>query len=49
MTGITTRNMAVLVVENRAFGNRAFCTVNEGIGNVNPLRGQYAEVIDRLR
>ena len=29
MTGITTRNMAVLVVENRAFGNRSFCTVNE--------------------
>jgi len=34
MTGMTTRGMAVLVVENRAFGNRAFCTVNEGLGNL---------------
>ncbi|MEO7937462.1 MAG: DUF1116 domain-containing protein, partial [Burkholderiaceae bacterium] len=49
MTGITTRNMAVLVVENRAFGNRAFCTVNEGMGNVMRFGGNDAEVIDRLR
>ncbi|MEP7329278.1 MAG: DUF1116 domain-containing protein [Betaproteobacteria bacterium] len=49
MTGITTRNMAVLVVENRTFGNRAFCTVNEGMGNVMRFGGNDAEVIDRLR
>jgi hypothetical protein len=49
MTGITTRNMAVLVVENRAFGNRAFCTVNEGIGNVMRFGGNDREVIDRLK
>ena len=49
MTGMTTRNMAVLVVENRAFGNRAFCTVNEGIGNVMRFGGNDAEVIDRLK
>src|SRR5690349_9713540 len=45
MTGMTTRNMAVLVVENRAFGNRAFCTVNEGIGNVMRFGGNDREVI----
>src|SRR5665213_1182691 len=49
MTGMTSRNMAVLVVENRAFGNRAFCTVNEGIGNNMRFGGNDAEVIDRLK
>jgi hypothetical protein len=49
MTGMTTPGMAVLVVENRAFGNRAFCTVNEGIGNVMRFGGNDAEVIDRLK
>ncbi|HJU23170.1 MAG TPA: DUF1116 domain-containing protein [Casimicrobiaceae bacterium] len=49
MTGITTRGMAVLVVENRAFGNRAFCTVNEGIGNVMRFGGNDREVIERLK
>ncbi|HET7912334.1 MAG TPA: DUF1116 domain-containing protein, partial [Pseudolabrys sp.] len=49
MTGITTRNMAVLVVENRAFGHRAFCTVNEGMGNVMRFGGNDQEVVDRLR
>ncbi|HLX28378.1 MAG TPA: DUF1116 domain-containing protein [Casimicrobiaceae bacterium] len=49
MTGITTRHMAVLVVENRAFGNTSFCTVNEGIGNVMRFGGNDCEVIDRLK
>src|SRR5690606_16436852 len=29
MTGLITRSMPVMVVENRAFGNRAYCTLNE--------------------
>jgi len=49
MTGITTRNMAVLVIENRVFGNRSFCTVNEGMGNVMRFGGNNQEVIDRLK
>ena len=44
MTGITTRSMAVLVVENRAFGNRAFCTLNEGAGNVMRFGGGAASI-----
>jgi len=48
MTGITTRSMAVLVVENRAFSNRAFCTLNEGAGNVMRFGGSDTEVCDRL-
>jgi hypothetical protein len=49
MTGMTTLNMSVLVVENRAFGNRSFCTVNEGMGNVMRFGGNDQEVVDRLR
>ena len=48
MTGVTTPSMAVMVVENRAFGNRAFCTINEGMGNVMRFGGCDQEVIDRL-
>ena len=49
MTGITTRSMPVMVVENRAFGNRAFCTLNEGLGKVMRFGGNDAEVRERLR
>ena len=49
MTGITTRSMPVMVVENRAFGNRAYCTLNEGLGKVMRFGGNDAEVLDRLR
>jgi hypothetical protein len=49
MTGITTRGMPVMVVENRAFGNRAFCTLNEGLGKVMRFGGNDAGVLARLR
>ncbi len=49
MTGLTTRGQPVMVVENRAFGNRAFCTVNEGLGKVMRFGGNDAEVLERLR
>ncbi|RPI34750.1 MAG: DUF1116 domain-containing protein, partial [Hyphomicrobiaceae bacterium] len=42
MTGITTRSMPVLVVENRKFGNRAYCTINEGLGKVMRFGGNDA-------
>ena len=48
MTGITTRSMPVMVVENRTFGNRACCTVNEGLGKVMRFGGNDAEVLARL-
>jgi len=48
MTGITTRSMPLLVVENRAFGNHAFCTINEGLGKVMRFGGNDAEVLARL-
>jgi hypothetical protein len=49
MTGLTTRGQAVMVVENRAFGNRAYCTLNEGLGKVMRFGGNDAEVLERLR
>ncbi len=49
MAGIISPSMPVWIVENRAFGNHAFCTMNEGLGKV--LRyGAYApDVIERLK
>lgn len=49
MAGVVSPSMPVFVVENRAHGNRTYCTQNEGLGKV--LRyGAYApEVLERLR
>ncbi len=49
MTGLTTRSMPVMIVENRAFGNHAFCTLNEGLGKVMRFGGNDEEVLNRLR
>jgi hypothetical protein len=49
MTGITTASMPLMVVENRRFGNRAYCAINEGLGKVMRFGGNDAEVLDRLR
>ncbi len=49
MTGITTRSQPVMVVENRAFGNQAYCTLNEGLGRVMRFGGNDTEVLERLR
>ncbi len=49
MTGLTTASMPVMVVENRAFGNRAFCTLNEGLGKVMRFGGNDEQVRARLR
>ncbi len=49
MTGITTRSMPLFVVENRTTGDRAYCTINEGMGNVMRFGGNDAEVVERLR
>ena len=49
MTGLTTQGMPVMVVENRRFGNRAYCTLNEGLGKVMRFGGNDDQVLDRLR
>ncbi|HYY60890.1 MAG TPA: DUF1116 domain-containing protein, partial [Burkholderiales bacterium] len=48
MTGITTGSQPLLVVENRSQGNRALCTINEGLGKVMRFGGNDAEVLARL-
>ncbi len=48
MTGITTRSQPLMIVENRAFGNTARCTINEGLGKVMRFGGNDAEVLARL-
>lgn len=49
MTGMTTVSQPVFIVENQAFGNRAFCTINEGLGKVMRFGGNDPEVLNRLR
>jgi len=49
MAGVVTRSMPVWVIENKTFANRAYCTLNEGLGSV--LRyGAFSDgVIARLK
>jgi hypothetical protein len=49
MTGLTTASQPLLVVENKTFGNRAYCAINEGLGKVMRFGGNDVEVLDRLR
>jgi hypothetical protein len=49
MTGMTTQSQMLMLVENRTFGNRAYCAINEGLGKVMRFGGNDAEVLDRIR
>lgn len=49
MGGITSPNMPVFIVENQTDGNRAYCTMNEGIGAVLRFGAYSDEVVTRLR
>jgi len=49
MTGIVTQSMPLMVVENKAFGNRAYCAINEGLGKVMRFGGNDDSVLERLR
>ncbi len=48
MAGVVTASMPVWIVENQTYGNRAFCTLNEGLGKVLRYGAYSKEVIDRL-
>jgi hypothetical protein len=48
MTGMITPSMPVFVVDNRAGGNRAFATINEGLGKVLRFGANDDSVIRRL-
>ncbi len=49
MAGIVSPSMPVFVIENRAYGNQAFCTQNEGLGKVLRYGGMGEEVYARLK
>ena len=49
MAGVVTWSMPVWVLENKAFGNRAYCTLNEGLGKVLRYGAFSQEVISRLK
>jgi hypothetical protein len=49
MTGMVTATMPVFVVENRAYGNRAHATINEGLGKVLRFGANDDSVLARLR
>ena len=48
MTGIFSPSMPVFVVENRALGTRAYCTINEGLGKVMRFGANDDSVIESL-
>ncbi len=48
MAGIVTYSMPVWIVENKTFGNLAYCTLNEGLGKVLRMGAFSEEVITRL-
>src|SRR3989304_5825006 len=49
MAGVTTASMPVYIVENRAFGTRAFSNLNEGYGKVLRYGAYSDDVLERLR
>jgi hypothetical protein len=49
MAGVVSPSMPVFILENRAFGNRAYCTQNEGLGKVLRYGGMGPEVYTRLK
>jgi hypothetical protein len=49
MAGVVSPSMPVFILENRTFGNRAYCTQNEGLGKVLRYGGMGPEVYTRLK
>jgi hypothetical protein len=49
MAGVVSASMPVWIIENKAFGNRAYCTLNEGLGKVLRYGGMGSEVYARLK
>ena len=49
MAGVVTSSMPVWIIENTTYGNKAFCTLNEGLGKVLRFGAYGEEVITRLK
>jgi hypothetical protein len=48
MAGVISPSMPVFIIENKSFGNLAYCTLNEGLGKVLRYGGMGPEVYARL-
>ncbi|NLI10583.1 MAG: DUF1116 domain-containing protein [Elusimicrobia bacterium] len=49
MAGIISYSMPVFIVKNKKFGNRAYATMNEGLGKVLRYGAYSPDVIERLK
>lgn len=49
MAGVISPSMPVFIIENKAFGNKAYSNMNEGLGKVLRYGGMGPEVYERLR
>ena len=49
MAGVVSPSMPMFRIDNPAFGNHAYCTLNEGLGKVLRYGAFGPEVIERLR
>jgi hypothetical protein len=49
MAGVVSPSMPMFAIRNEAFGNTAYCTLNEGLGKVLRYGAYGPEVIERLR
>ncbi len=49
MAGVVSYSQAVFVVENKAYGNKAYSNLNEGYGKVLRMGAYAPDVIERLR
>ena len=49
MAGVVSPSMPVFILENKTFGNQAYCTQNEGLGVVLRYGGMGPEVYQRLK
>jgi len=48
MAGVTSPNMSVYIIENKTFGNKAYCNMNEGYGKVLRFGAYSEEVLEKL-
>ncbi|MBZ2175187.1 DUF1116 domain-containing protein [Schnuerera sp. xch1] len=49
MAGVTTYSMPVWIIQNKTYGNFAYCTLNEGLGKVLRYGAYSEEVIIKLK
>lgn len=49
MAGVVSPSMPVFILQNKTFGNLAYCTQNEGLGKVLRYGGMGPEVYQRLK